>query len=218
MEFTAPLYIPGETDLTLLIGPEEVEFEANYNILASQSKFFEVACHKHFKEGQERVIRLPDPEVEVDVMVQVLEWLYRTEVEIPKDFMDDGPAENILKVLHLADFLQIDGLIKEYSQKIGRALRQSPTPTYQWAHNGTRLQNLVSILNTTYQLGGSTLRDDLAVYVKKLKTNKVVGALTDAASSIEDPNGKFLQDLLYAVLKWNPLECQNQSTSRDRMR
>ncbi|KAK6516035.1 hypothetical protein TWF281_004625 [Arthrobotrys megalospora] len=198
MTFSAPQYIPGETDLVLLIGPEEIRFEANHNILASQSKFFEAACRENFKEGNERVIKLP--EVQFEPMIKVLAWLYRADPEVPDDFMGDEPTSTILNILDVADFLYIDDLVKDYSRSVERKLQA-------WDPSVTQIEaaefgNCVKVMNKIYQARGSIKRRELLNFFRKLKSSsRNISWLMDAASKVAEPNGKFYQNLSYVVMK-----------------
>ncbi|KAF3314516.1 hypothetical protein TWF173_004599 [Orbilia oligospora] len=103
------------------VPPIDRLFSAYLSATSSQLKFVEVACRKDFEGGKENVIKLP--EVQLEVMIKVLAWLYRAEPEVPDSLMDDEPTSIILDILNIANFLQIDGLVDDYSRTIEIKLR-----------------------------------------------------------------------------------------------
>ncbi|KAK6527512.1 hypothetical protein TWF694_004495 [Orbilia ellipsospora] len=193
MTFSAPQYIPDKTDITLLLGLNETKFEANCNILASQSKFFETACYTgEFKEGKEKLIKLPD--IPLDIMMKVLAWLYRSEPELPDDFASSRESTGtILEILGAADYLQIDNLAKDYAQHFARKLKQITT------FDATTISNCIKIMNSLYKAGGSIKKNELLEFLQAMGS-KGRTLLLDSCYSIEEPDGRFFQDLSYAIL------------------
>jgi hypothetical protein len=59
---------------SVLVGPEEQNFTVHEGVLCSKSKFFRAACCERWKEGQEKVIRLP--EVDTTIFQRYVEWAY----------------------------------------------------------------------------------------------------------------------------------------------
>ncbi|EGX48140.1 hypothetical protein TWF173_001180 [Orbilia oligospora] len=194
MSFTAPQYIPGETDITLLLGRDSFEFEANRNILASQSKFFEKACYnEEFKEAKERLIKLPD--IQLDTMMEVLAWLYRSEPKLPEDFTCNESTCRTLAVLSAADFLQIDTLAKDYGTSFGKKLELIGQDS-----ETKELLNCVKVMNGIYKARGSIQEEELFEWVKRIGTSGRQ-RLMSACSLVEAPNGTFFQDLSCVILK-----------------
>lgn len=50
--------------ISVLVGPEESKFVIHEATLRHHSKFFDAACSRDWKEGQERVVRLPEHDAE----------------------------------------------------------------------------------------------------------------------------------------------------------
>ncbi|KAK6538434.1 hypothetical protein TWF694_010019 [Orbilia ellipsospora] len=197
MNFNAPLYIRGNTDITLLIGPDETRFEANCNILASQSKFFATACYDdRFKEAKEKTIRLP--ELYYLQTIGVLKWLYRADPEIRDDFMDIGPTNDILEILKAADFLQVTGLVNDYSRALETKLRNIHPL------NGDQIISCVKLIHRIYEIGGSIGREELRMFVQHLNKGSQkygnIRYLGNGFAYIEEPNGRFFKDFVYAVM------------------
>ncbi|EPS36211.1 hypothetical protein H072_10278 [Dactylellina haptotyla CBS 200.50] len=191
MNFTAPLYIPGNTDITLLIGPDEIKFEANCNILASQSKFFATACYdERFKEAKEKVIKLP--ELHFPDMIGVLKWLYREDPEVYDNFKDSEPTRRILEILKVADFLQVDGLVKDYSRLLEKKLRCADP------RNHEQIYNFVTLIHRIYEAGGSIGRGELQIFVNNLiksdDSDEKIIHLRNVFANIEQPDGKCFRD------------------------
>lgn len=51
--------------ITVLVGSEDEKFVVHKSAVCKNSKFFQAACGREWKEGQERVIRLPEADPEV---------------------------------------------------------------------------------------------------------------------------------------------------------
>jgi len=62
----------------VLVGDDEKEFIVRQCLLTRTFEFFKAACSKRWKEGQERVIRLPDQEL--STWTPYLHWVFREEL------------------------------------------------------------------------------------------------------------------------------------------
>lgn len=60
--------------ITVLVGREEQQFILYQDVVCAKSKFFKAACSKKWREGQEKVVRLP--EVQPDNFKAYCGWLY----------------------------------------------------------------------------------------------------------------------------------------------
>lgn len=66
--------------ITILAGQMPTPFKVQRTLLASASAWFRAAVSGRFKEGQERILRLPD--VDSAVVEDFLYWLYHNRVDI----------------------------------------------------------------------------------------------------------------------------------------
>lgn len=62
---------------------ETQQFTVHRHLVCAKSKFFEAACSKLWAEGKEKLVRLP--EVEVDVFQAYLVWVYTGKVAVNKE-------------------------------------------------------------------------------------------------------------------------------------
>lgn len=67
-----------ENTITVLVGSEEKRFMLHQDAVCAQSKFFQAACSNKWREGQEKVVRLP--EVEPVHFKVYCDWIYSDEV------------------------------------------------------------------------------------------------------------------------------------------
>lgn len=60
--------------ITILVDLDETKFMIHEDVITSSSKFFRAACSGGFKEAQEKVVRLPD--IDVETFKLYAHWLY----------------------------------------------------------------------------------------------------------------------------------------------
>lgn len=96
----------------VLVGKEEQKSYIHENLLTSNSDFFKKALTKDWKEGQERIVTMP--EIEVDIFKIWMQWLYTGKMFLTKEDDIYTTPEGILSwewarwegCYNLADFLQ----------------------------------------------------------------------------------------------------------------
>ena len=64
--------------VTVLVGKEEKRFILHQDAVCAKSKFFKAACSKQWREGQERIVRLP--EAGVATFKAYSAWIYSGDV------------------------------------------------------------------------------------------------------------------------------------------
>ena len=64
----------------MLVGPNEQSFTIHTHIITSHSTFFTAAYSKDYREGQEKLIRLP--EINIDTFLVYLQWVYSGRIVI----------------------------------------------------------------------------------------------------------------------------------------
>ncbi|KAK5137755.1 hypothetical protein LTR08_007327 [Meristemomyces frigidus] len=99
-------------EITVLVGADEKRFMCHKAIICSHSKFFRAACSKGFKEGEEKLVRLP--EVDADVFPRYLQWAYSGEVVVASAeevATDRGMRLDLVQLYILAEYLA-DALLR----------------------------------------------------------------------------------------------------------
>lgn len=69
-----------DDDFTVLVGQDEVRFVIHEDVFRDQSEFFRAACSRDFKEGKEKVIRMP--EADPETFRSYMQWAYRGEIVV----------------------------------------------------------------------------------------------------------------------------------------
>lgn len=115
--------------ITVLVGPEEVKFTAHKDVLCARSEFFRTACSKSWREGQEKVVPLPEVEEET----------FQTYMDLVSNLLIfDGETESLplVKFYVLGDFLD-DVKARDKALMLLIAERFCPTPEtmgFIWDH------------------------------------------------------------------------------------
>ncbi|KAK5732051.1 hypothetical protein LTR17_010887 [Elasticomyces elasticus] len=78
--------------ITVLAGSEEAPFAVHEESLCYQSPFFAAACHREWKEGEEKTVRVPT--VEPDTFELYAHWVYRGEINLELVPLLDRTAED----------------------------------------------------------------------------------------------------------------------------
>ncbi|KAK4950300.1 hypothetical protein LTR10_011281 [Elasticomyces elasticus] len=102
------------TDLIrILVGAEESRFVVHKDAICGKSPFFNAACGREWREGQEKCVRLP--EQDAGAFRVYLRWVYGDTLEMSQMPEPDGMADppsflNLNKVWMLSRYLQDDDL------------------------------------------------------------------------------------------------------------
>jgi hypothetical protein len=67
--------------ITILVGSEEQSFMVHQDLICDKSRFFKAACSDHWREGQDRVVRLPN--IDPIAFKAYCGWVYSG--ELPKN-------------------------------------------------------------------------------------------------------------------------------------
>ncbi|KAK4543441.1 hypothetical protein LTR36_005584 [Oleoguttula mirabilis] len=114
--------------ITVLAGTEERSFTVHKDNVCARSRFFRAGCSKDWKEGKDKIFRIPDHQA--DCFLVYAHYMYTREMDM--SLMVELPAEpgsvvvppsfrNLSKVWALADYLGDDGLC---NRLIDRALEK----------------------------------------------------------------------------------------------
>ncbi|KAL2064768.1 hypothetical protein VTL71DRAFT_3907 [Oculimacula yallundae] len=129
-DFCERLKLFRSPEVTILVGPEEVLFNLPKDFLCLNSKFFDRALNGKFKEGVERVIRLPEDTVMAFQMM--LQWIYTGNIKLATDMSSSlARAETTgfyLEFFKLADKIDLLGSTHPIVEKFRKHLQSIATP------------------------------------------------------------------------------------------
>ncbi|KAK6498170.1 hypothetical protein TWF506_004409 [Arthrobotrys conoides] len=187
-----------EPDLTILVGEEEKKFQVHNKLFVSKSKFFKAACStSHFREGVERLVRLP--EIDVESMKRLIGWFYESHLVLPTDIISDEGYEITLNLLNAADFLEIPIVI---------SIITKATQNYIWKCNSWKEdadeaaadeQKKVDLMCRLYECGGKIDAVRLNAYLSNLRDSHKMGLFINAVKEVEDCHPGFFNDTMVAV-------------------
>jgi hypothetical protein len=88
--------------ITILVGPEEHTFRAHKDVICAKSRFFRAACSDRWREGREKVVRLPGARSKC-IFQMYMDWSYTNELEIDTFISQEFKkrAMNVLVELYL---------------------------------------------------------------------------------------------------------------------
>ncbi|KAF1844372.1 uncharacterized protein K460DRAFT_163263 [Cucurbitaria berberidis CBS 394.84] len=110
--------------VTILAGESEDKFFVHAHLLELSSGFFQKALNKEWKEGQERVVRLPN--VDVDVFRIYAKWLYTGRFHC----LDGSTDVKLLACDELGNFLHAPDFLDAFVDVILEQTAQLGTPTF----------------------------------------------------------------------------------------
>lgn len=73
--------------ITILVGDKETKFQVHENVITHWSGFFRKACSSDFREAAEKLVRLP--EMDVDSFASYVHWAYTGIVRVKDDEVVD---------------------------------------------------------------------------------------------------------------------------------
>ena len=85
----------------MLVGPKEERFILHHDAVCARSKFFKAACSKQWREGQERLVRLP--EVDPVVFKTYCGWVYSGDLAKPFCTSESEVKDRIAEQKHFID-------------------------------------------------------------------------------------------------------------------
>jgi hypothetical protein len=74
--------------IVVLVGPKEHRFIAHKDVICADSKFFKAACSDRWREGQEKIVRLPEARSK-RIFQKYMDWSYTHELELDTVMSDD---------------------------------------------------------------------------------------------------------------------------------
>lgn len=141
--------------VTVFVGEEKKRFILHQNAVCARSKFFKAACSNRWREGQERVVQLP--EVEVTTFQSYCHWIYSDDLPEYTCTMDSDTRDKNLeqkltiKLYLLGDTLDDVELRNKTTSRLFasmRSLEMLPTPAnmkliYESTPSGSLLRKML---------------------------------------------------------------------------
>jgi len=139
----------------VLVGPGEETFVVHEHFICGKSKFFEAACRKEWKEGVQKLIRLP--EVEPWIFKSYVSWVYTgnavielddetSEEQAPRAKQQDG----FIKLYVLGDTLDDMPLRNRAMKEMVSIDCQPGTASVAWAFDHTPTGSLLRSMLVNY--------------------------------------------------------------------
>jgi hypothetical protein len=197
--------------VTLVIGPDEQELTVCGHLLAKTSEFFETALKKEWKEGQTRIIKLPEDNVES--VTHYLDFVHgeglpsesiKHAEDVPDGSSDTHPNRLLIGLYILSErvlntTLQ-NAVIKEILRLVSlthtKSRRNVPSlhaisEIYKGTTDGSPVRRLMVDLYVTYAQQGAMIRaEDNPAFVRD-----VAEALLAKAVNRQSPNNFRFRDL-----------------------
>lgn len=77
-------------DIVVLVGKDETRFVVHQNLICERSDFFRAACEGDWRESSEKVVRLPEADIEPFSIY--VAWLYTSNVDASSELLiNQGP-------------------------------------------------------------------------------------------------------------------------------
>lgn len=169
--------------ITVLVGREEQQFILYQDVVCAKSKFFRAACSKKWREGQEKIVRLP--EVQPDVFKAYCGWLYSGRCPEPLCTEDSDTAQQASEINRLIDLHLLGETLDDIQLR-----NRSITVLFQSMRN----QNLVAHHSHVKLVWESTLPHS---QLRKMLVHVIVSRLDDKifAKSVTQYPPEFVQDI-----------------------
>lgn len=117
--------------ISVVVGSEERSFVVHKDVVCASSKFFKAACSTRWKEGQEKVVRLPT--VKPAVFEMYMDWLYFGKIVNSASYATPSLLDPFIHLSLLGDMVDdknlrnkaMDALqAKAYEEKVSPCPRQ----------------------------------------------------------------------------------------------
>jgi hypothetical protein len=113
--------------IAVLVGPEEHRFRVHKDVICAKSKFFRAACSSCWREGQEKVVRLPNARSEQSFQTYIY-WIYASDVvvdEITSSEVEEKVVSDLIELFLLGDVLDDVKLRNEVIQLLTTHIQNS---------------------------------------------------------------------------------------------
>ncbi|KAK6347496.1 hypothetical protein TWF718_005337 [Orbilia javanica] len=188
-----------DPDLTIQVGEEGKRFQVHKDLFMAKSKFFKAAAcsSSHFREGVERLVRLP--EIDVESMKRLIRWFYEAYLDLPTDIISDEGYEITLNLLNAADFLEIPVVINIITKATQNYIWKCKTWKRDMEEATADEQKKVDLMCRLYECGGKIDAERLNAYLENLRDAHKMGLFINAVKEVEDCHPEFFNDTMVAV-------------------
>ncbi|KAK6524552.1 hypothetical protein TWF281_011458 [Arthrobotrys megalospora] len=199
-----PLYLYSEPDVTLIAGGRGIR--VHEHVVAAQSDFFKAALRSGLKESHERRIELR--EIEPDILIIVLNWLYRAPIKSPLPnsqgifwgLFSDPATKKMKATLRAFDFLQIKGAAGDHVKVFEGILGSLKSDD---GFDPCRYGNIFIVLNEVYKAGCSLSEGAMSnlfkVILGSVRRRPFIEKLNEVLRDLQDPNGECFRDISLAL-------------------
>lgn len=179
-------------DIVALVGSNEERFTLHKGIITNHSKFFKAACSGNFSEAKDKIIRLP--EIDVDNFVTYLQWVYTgTIITGDEENADksDYPKKSFysyIKLYVLADQLD-DMRLRNAIMDVLTALSKVPavTDAFVLGYNSTPESSILrKFIRRAFRVVASDKRALLKRWVRERSSKLPHDLLVDLACDFID--------------------------------
>jgi len=170
------------------VGPEgrEEPFTIHRDLICSTSKFFKAACSKLWAEGKEKVVRLP--EIDVDIFQAYVVWVYHGKVAVNKLDTNGGKATAHDEMRETVGLYLLGDVIDDILLR-NAAMRVLVTQSKVWM-----CQAQTDLLNHIWE---STPPKSL---LRKMIVDKTIMRL-DRGSMTDDTMADYPKDMLHCIAR-----------------
>jgi hypothetical protein len=122
-----------ETIVAVLIGPDERRFAVHKDVICAKSGFFRAACSTRWREGLERLIRLP--EVQPNIFQAYVDWTYTGKLRLGAaatfTIAKEPSCRGIVELYLLGDVLDNVELRNKAMKLLSAHVTVYPQPSFQ---------------------------------------------------------------------------------------
>ncbi|KAK6345970.1 hypothetical protein TWF730_010307 [Orbilia blumenaviensis] len=205
-----PLYLYSEPDVTLIVGSQKEEMEVHESVVAVYSDFFKAALRSGLKESYEKRIELP--EINPDILIVILNWLYRVpltplfnpDLDTPETLataLSLPMVEKLNSILRTFDFLQIKNAEVHYIRFLEDKMRgPKPLPDVHgmFSPRVSIIKGLDSVYRYGYCIKADSLRNLFGALVKQ--SSFAIIWLKEDLAGLQEPDAMCLRDICAALL------------------
>lgn len=90
--------------VTVLVGIDELRFTVHKDVVCAKSKFFQAACSNRWREGFQKIVRLPEVR-RPDVFQMYVDWTYSGDLVFEDQISEKDVLTELIELYLLGDIL-----------------------------------------------------------------------------------------------------------------
>lgn len=191
-----------DNTITVLVGSEEKRFILHQDVVCAKSKFFTAACSRKWREGQEKLVRLP--EIHIPTFKVYCSWVYTGKIADISYTKESDEDDKIAEKAQLVELYLVADTLDDVKL---RNLAVSTLLKSMEAHR--TILNFVSI----QRIWQSSLSSS---NIRKMVVDVTVSRMADTAyaENLSQYPPEFVQDVAVAALKIRPTVSWDQARKR----